>query len=67
MQGPRILGGLRFSGGPELCLLGSLTRDGSTGFTARAAANFSINRSEAGLWYTESEICQAVSRVHALT
>ena len=50
-----------------ISLLGLLTRDGSTGFTARAAANISINRSEADLWDTESEICQAVSRVHGLT
>ena len=61
MQGPRILGGLKFSSDPNLCLPGLLTRDGSTGLTTRAATNSSISRSEAGLWNTESEIALSLA------
>ena len=56
-----------FSSDPKPCPPGSLTRDGSTELTTRAATNDSISRSEAGLWNTESEFYQAINRVQAPT
>jgi len=67
MLDPRNLGGLSFNNDPKLSLQGPLTRDGSTGLTTRTATNDSIDRSEAGLWNTDSEFYQAISRVDAPT